>query len=121
MATAAEALNFIRSNYKTEQVSDRLLKMVFSFEDGRSQLVFVYVGDGMLVVSSPFADSSTSPAVALKIAEDTLFGIKVVANLYQVIHVVPTNDLDQSEVEFAIGSVAGAADVLEEQIGGDRF
>lgn len=122
MATKIEVMNFLNQKYNFEHVSENLVKFVFEVNDGRTQLVFAWVSDDLMVISSPFAaEDAITPNLAFKLGEDTLFGIRKTAGMYQVTHVVPMGDIDESEIELGLGLVANAADSLESAVGGDNF
>ena len=122
MATKIEVMNFLNQAYNFEHVSENMVKFVFDVNDGRTQLVFAWVSDDYMVISSPFAgEDEITPNLAFKLGEDILFGIKKIAGTYQVTHVVPMGDLDESEIQLGLGAVAVAADSLESSVGGDSF
>ncbi len=122
MATKIEVMNFLNQKYNFDQVSENLVKFVFDVESGRTQLVFAYVNDDFMVISSPFAsEDAITPNLAFKLAEDSLFGIKKIGGMYQVTHVVPMADVDESEIVLGLALAANAADGLESSVGGDGF
>ena len=41
--------------------------------------------------------------------------------MYQVTHVVPMGDVDESEIVLGLGLVANAADSPESSVGGDTY
>ena len=45
MATQKEAIQFILENFPSEKIGDTLIKIVMSWDDGRSQLVFAEDAD----------------------------------------------------------------------------
>ena len=59
--------------------------------------------------------------MACRFAEDSLFGSRKVAGMYQVTHVVPMGDVDESEIVLGLGLVANAADSPESSVGGDTY
>jgi hypothetical protein len=122
MATKIEVMNFLNQKYDFDHVSDNMVKFVFNVDGGRTQLVFAWVNDDFMVISSPFAsEDAITPNLAFKLAEDSLFGIKKIAGMYQVTHVVPMGDVDESEIAIGLALVANAADGLESSVGGDSF
>jgi hypothetical protein len=122
VATKIEVINFLSQKYDFDWVSDNLVKFVFDVDGGRTQIVFAYVDEDFMVISSPFAsEDALTPNLAFKLAEDSLFGIKKIGGMYQVTHVIPMGDVDESEIVLGLGLVANAGDGLESSIGGDGF
>ena len=120
MATLNEAMAHIRANYVYEE-TDSALKLEFTTDDNRSQVVWAGGTEDLLFVFSPFA-VGTKPEIVLSLTEDTFFGIgRISGGVYVVRHVVPLADVDASEIDLALKLVAVEADTLESQIGGDRF
>lgn len=121
MATFLEVISHIKSNYITQEISGGLT-LEFTVNENRSQVIFV-IGqpDSPLIsISSPFAKEA-SAEFALQAAEASIFGIKKVADMFAIHHVVPLADIDASEIEFGLKLVASQADLLEGKFGGDRF
>jgi hypothetical protein len=121
MATYPEAMQYIKSNYEYKE-SNNLVTLEFKFADGRAQTVYIPTGldQGYLAVSSPFA-MNISADLALQAANDGMFGVRKVGDLFALWHVIPLADLDASEIDFGIKAVAIAADTLEEKFGSDQF
>ncbi len=120
MATILEVISHIKSNYVTEDIGNGTLKLEFTIDSNRSQLIYVHGGEMMLLVSSPFA-SNISSDLALQVASSAIFGIKQFNDLFVLHHVIPTGDIDASEIEFGLKLVAIAADELESKFGRDQF
>lgn len=123
MATQAEAINYIKSNFKCEAVTDDLFKILVEYEENRSQLVFVGVHEHAIVLNSPFAsDKDLTAAQALNAVTDGLFGLKNIGGLYSLANLVFMEDLDASEINKGILFLARSADDLEKSlVGGDRL
>ncbi len=120
MATLNEAMAHIRANYVYEE-TDLALKLEFTTDGNRSQVVWAGGTDDLLFVFSPFA-VGTKPEIILSLTADHFFGIgRINGDVYVVRHVLPLADVDASEIEIALKLVASEADKLESQIGGDRF
>jgi hypothetical protein len=121
MATQQEVVNYITNNLKSELIADQLFKIVYDMGNDRSQLVFAKVGEASLNISSPFAKTEdVTPKQALKSVEDSAFGIGMSGDWYEVRHVAPLADLDESEIITGLEVVAEIADELEEAlVGGD--
>jgi hypothetical protein len=123
MATQAEAISFLKSNYKCEAVADDLFKVLVEYEDNRSQLVFVGIHDHVMVFNSPFASENDLTATqALNAVTNGLFGIKNIGGLYSLANLIFMEDLDASEFNKGIHFIAKTADDLEKSlVGGDRL
>lgn len=120
MATRAEVINHLRSFSDIEDQGDGKFRTEWDIGNGRTQLVFLFVSDDFVVMTSPFAgEDDVTSAKALGLA--SVFGICKVADLYAFRHVVLIEDLDESELTHGIGYLAHAADGAESQVGGDRF
>ena len=122
MATKADVLNYMQSNYHFDHVSEDMIKMLFELESGRTQVVYVYVDDFAMAIFSPFGDdSSLNGNLALKLADDAIFGVKKFGELYCLNHVLLAADLDESEIDNGLMLVSNAADELEQSVGGDNY
>lgn len=123
MASQQEAINFIKSNFVTETYNDGL-KLIFDLDEGRSQLVFVFVDEFKVQYLSPFASiDDVTPKQALEANSEFSVGMQIVDNhLYVVKHVAPLADLDASEIAEGFELVANIADQLEKKlVGGDKL
>lgn len=122
MASQAETINFIKSNFKCDDLGDNVLKVLVSWNDGRSQLVFATVGTEIMQVASPFAQLSDISAEQALNANQSAFGVGKVADWFAIQHVVPMADLDASEISIAFNSIGEIADELEKKLGlGDKL
>jgi hypothetical protein len=124
MASKAEAIAFIKSSYdKAEEFGDGLFKVTFATTDDRSQMVFFGVEETLIWVSSPFASvGSITPAQAIAVAEDYIYGIGKDDDHYCVKHVIYLPDLDASELFGGVERVKDVADKLERALGlGDNL
>mgnify|MGYP000031593560 CR=1 FL=1 len=120
MATRADAINFLRGINGMEEVGDALFRFEVSYDDGRSQLVFLSVLDDLMVLSSPFASKDDiSARKALDLA--VIFGVADIGEFYVLRHILFLEDLDESEVVNSISLLAARADTIEEEVGGDRM
>jgi hypothetical protein len=120
MATMNEVISHIKSNYSTEDLGNGGLKMEFNIDRTRTQLIFVHSDDEMLIVGSPFARNISSD-LAFQAAENSIFGIRKFDDLYVLHHVIPIGDIDASEIQFGLMTLAIQADELEAKFGGDQF
>jgi len=122
MATKIEIVNFLKSNYRiTEENINGTLTLDFPTERGRSQRILMFVGDGLALIGSSFATTEDATPTQVFDAMDklgTFFGVTRSGDVYTIRHVMPTSDLDPSEIEFAFGLVSRAADELEQLITG---
>ena len=130
MATWREVQNYLTSQYKLEDLGDGVLKLVFGYNDGRSQVIYctpiaAESDDGFVVFLSPFATSSNlSPQQLVDLMSKNMFvGFGSNANgAYTVVHQAPLKNLDASEIEWALELISGTADLLEKELGlGDVF
>jgi len=122
MATQKEAIQFILENFPSEKISDTLIKIVLSWNDGRSQLVFAEVKDEVIAVASPFAESSAISAQQAINANETVFGVGMAGDWFALKHAVPLEDVDASEMGVAFNLLAELADELEKKLGlGDNL
>ncbi len=62
MATQAEAISYLKSNFKCEAITDDLFKVLVEFEEDRSQLVFVGIYTDVISLNSPFASCTGTNA-----------------------------------------------------------
>lgn len=123
MASQSEVQNYIKNNINSELIDDGLLKIIYDLGEGRSQLVYAFISDVSLNISSPFAKAEdVTPKQALKAVDGISFGIGMLEDWYVVRHVVPIADLDESEIITGLEVVAQIADDLEDSlVGGDAF
>ena len=122
MATQQEVLKFFEAKYNFELIDDNFLKILFEVDNGRSQVVFVSIRELFMTISSPFGDESNLNAnLALKLAEESLFGVKKFGELFALQHVLLIADLDESEIVNGLDLVASTADDLEKSVGGDVY
>lgn len=123
MATQAEAISYLKSNFKCEAITDDLFKVLVEFEEDRSQLVFVGIYTDVISLNSPFAsEDDLSAKQALNAVTDGLFGLKMVGKLYGITNLLFVEDLDASEMNKGLHFIARTADNLEKSlVGGDRL
>jgi hypothetical protein len=122
MASKQEAINFIKSTYRCEEISGGTLKFVFELDGGRSQLVFADVNDSNIQYLSPFATvNDVTAKQALEANADYSVGMQIVGDQYMIKHLAFLADLDESEIDGGFRVVANVADELEQKlIGGDK-
>lgn len=75
MTTKNDVVSYLKSNYGAEAISDGLFKLLISWNDGRSQIVFVTVTDAFVNVSSPVGTLSQAnlPNLIKAVSENTLW------------------------------------------------
>ncbi len=123
MATQAEVTGYIKKNLNYEELGDSHFKLVYDLGTDRTQILFVYVGEFGMNVSSPFATTEdVTPKQALNAAKDFGLGIGISGDYYEVKAFVLLADLDESEIHTSFNLVTSIADELEEAlVGGDSF
>lgn len=120
MATRSDAINYLRGIEGMKEGDDGLFTYVVSWDDGRSQLVFLKVSDEFMVLTSAFAEKDAITAhKALDLA--VIFGVTDMGKHYGLRHVLFLEDLDESEVVSGVGLLAARADILESEVGGDAL
>jgi len=121
MATRGDAMKYLRSMQGMEEKDDGLFTYTISYPDeGRSQLVFVRVRDEFILVSSAFAHKDDITAhKALDLAGT--FGVTDMGTHFGLRHVIFLEDLDESEIINGIRWLGASADILENEVGGDRL
>lgn len=114
MTTTAGAKRLIEAKYEAEEIEENVYKLVFDIDGTRSQVVFVEVNDGFLLIRSPFANiDDVSPKRALDANSNTQLGLQLKFGVYYITHMVPLDDLDKSELDVGLGAVAAVADICE--------
>ena len=123
MATQAEAINYLKANFKNEDLGDNVFKVLVEYEGNRSQLVFVGIFEHVITMSSPFAgEDDLTPKQALNAVTNGLFGVKLFGDFYSLSNLLFVEDLDASEINKGIAFIAQTADDLEQSlVGGDRL
>lgn len=129
MADWQSVREHLRSNFKIEEVNDSLLKLLFTFEDGRSQFVFVTRtgndawGEWVRVEAPIGSWADVHLPKALELIEDAVCGgLGRVAEFVTIRDSFPIDDLSIEELEKPMMLVAAIGDDLESKlVGGDRF
>jgi hypothetical protein len=122
MATRGEAMKYLRGINGMKEGDDGLFSYEMSWaEDGRSQLVILKVLDEFIILTSAFAFKDDITAhKALDLAAGS-FGVVDLGKYYGLRHVIFLEDLDESEILNGVSFLAGQADTLEGQVGGDAL
>lgn len=123
MATKAEVETFLHSKYRIETLDGGMMKLIFDQGDGRSQLVWVWLSDNVMYVSSPIAQrSEVSADHALEVVSKYSLGMQVLGDFYVLRHVAYLADLDASEAILAVEITTNLADDVEKElVGGDKY
>lgn len=123
MATKQQAIDFMKSKYTVEDIGDDVFKMLFTLQDGRSQLIFAAFDDVWIKFSSKFASTDElTPKQALEVSNGWICGIQLIGEGYFVRNVVSLKDLDESDFVENLELVMNVADTIEEKaVGGDDY
>lgn len=129
MATWDELRAYIGLSYKVAEDGGELLKLLFTLDDGRSQLVLVARNDtgggiAFATIASPFATvGQIDPLPVLtELSEYVVGGAVIYGDLWMVRHSVPLQNLDTNEFEAPLQLVLNTADALEKKyVGIDKF
>lgn len=130
MATWNDLCTYVRRNYKIMKEDERSIMMGFAYEDGRSQVVFLWrmtLGDGSeewVQIESPIGEfTPQNLAAVVKAAEKSVVGgIGCSGDVITYRHAVPLENLDMNEFLRPLRLVTISADQFEKQVfGGDRF
>ena len=124
MATWREVVSYLTSKYDAEQLNPTTMKLLFRFEDGRSQMVFVsgialdHPEDAIVSFISPFAKTkqlSPQGLVDCMVNFNSL-GIVIIDDHYALKNVAPLVNLDANEIEWPLAYVTEFADELERKL-----
>ena len=130
MATWSDVKMFVHDNYKVDDLSDEVMKMVFETADLRSQLVFLthytlQAGEEDWVsVESPFGEvGKVDLNRALEEAGNLVCGgLSQVNTMVTLKHSIPLENLNINEFQRPLALVVNSADALEKTlVGGDKF
>lgn len=125
MASWTELRQYIQSNYKVSEDHDSFLHMVFSFTDGRRQIVTVShavmdSGEEWVKIDSPigkFDEISLTEAVR-RVGGLICGGIAAIDEWVTLRDAFPLANLDTNEFEAPLHLVVGTADELERELVG---
>ena len=116
MATKQQAIDFMNSKYKAENLGDDIFKLEFTLNEDRTQVILIEFNDSWMIMGSAFATSEDlTPKQALEAAGEWICGIQMVENTYVVRNVLPIADLDESELQSGMELVLNIADTLEQK------
>jgi len=115
MATQAEVAQFLKSNYQCEEIGENIFQFMFTFTDGRSQIVHVGILEDSMRVTSPFASrDDLNLNQAFNASRGALFGLSTTGNYWVLTNTVPIADIDPSEIQWCLQEVSASADNIEE-------
>jgi hypothetical protein len=128
MASWQRLREHVRANYRVDAEAEGLLKIIYEFDAGRTQIVLVNresIGaTDWAQLASPFAQAAGIDLTAV-LDDATLYkvgGVIKVGEELWVRHSVPLAQLDIAEFEWPLDIVARAADALEQKyVGDDRY
>jgi hypothetical protein len=122
MPTQKEVLDFIKSNYKHEPVSDFIVKILVPLTSGRTQMIYAGVTESELQVTSPVAWQENVTADKVLATSTSMFGVVSVNGAFALKHNAFLDDINESEIENAFVVLAVHADELESALGlSDEF
>ena len=130
MATWNDLRQYVKSNFKVMKEEANLIQMGFAYEDGRSQLVFLWkmlLNDGTeewVQIESPIGEfTPANVAAVVRAAEHAVVGgIGCSGQVITFRHAVPLQNLDMNEFLRPLRLVTVSADRFEKEIfGGDKF
>jgi len=129
VATWNKVKEYIKANYKVSKEDAGLLSMLFTFDDGRSQVVHVVhtqtvAGLEFATISSPFAKiGEVDLAEVLRYVDGQVVGGVVASGDYLLVrHAALLDSLDADDLDVPLRLVVAGAESLEEKfVGSDRF
>jgi hypothetical protein len=120
MTTQNEILGFLKANYNVQGIDGNVVTLLLSWNDGRSQLVFVGIGEAVVTVASPaarLADVNLEAFVQV-VSNTTPYGVRIIGDYVTVANAGLTETTDALELAVPINLIAEVADELEKQISG---
>jgi len=130
MATWADVVGYVHSNYRVSDERPNMIKLVFEVSGLRTQVVFVWhlaLMDGTeewIQIESPFGEfGQVDLAAALeKVSETVCGGLALYQNMVTFRHAVPLANMNINEFERPLTLVTSTADQFERALtGGDQF
>ena len=125
MPTWAEIQEYARSKYKLSRDEDERFALVFGYDDGRSQQIFVSKFEAFdmewLEFRTPVCkEGEMSPVVALRRNADLAVGaLALEGDLIFLMHNVALPNMDLEEFELPLHVLARTADELEKTYSSD--
>ena len=128
MTTWAEVKTYVHNKYKVEDANEDLMRLLFSLDNGRSQLVYikhVYNDSAEWIrIESPIGKAADmNIASAARIASEKIVGgIIIIGETVFLSNAMPLQNLDGNEVDEPLGRVMTIADEMERNlVGGDAY
>lgn len=124
MASQLEIVDYLKNNYNVQSLDGSVVTLLQSWNDGRSQLVFVSVGEASVVISSPVAQLSQVNLAGLLevVSETTPYGVRIVGDYVVISNAGLTSTTDAAELAVPISIIAEIADDIEKAVtGGDAL
>lgn len=123
MPTWNEVQEYVRAHYTLNSDYERSFSLLYSYSDGRSQVVICEYsegrggGDPWIRLRSPVCEvDALEPQKALaELSPGTLIGaLAIIDETYYLIHKTPLNHLDPEEFSQMMSALAGAAEYIGE-------
>lgn len=119
----------IFDNYKVAKDRESFLQLLFGFEDGRSQLVYVShhkttAGEDWVILESAIGplDRLNVLSVLESVSDIICGGLGRVENVLTLRDAFPLENLDVNEFERPLAMITTTADYLEQKhVGADTF
>lgn len=130
MASWEQLTRYVRMKYEIQDESEDELRILYAFEDERTQVVLLRHepmrnGDDWVQIASPCGDASKVDlmGVLTEIGENSAACGAAVINGYLIVrHALPLANLDFNELDEPLELLANTADIVEETyFGGDSF
>ncbi len=130
MATWNDLCKYVRANYKIMKEDANSIMMGFAYEDGRSQVVFLWkmalndATEEWVQIESPIGEfTPQNVAAVVRAAEKSVVGgIGCSGEVITYRHAVPLLNLDMNEFLRPLRLVTISADQFEKQVfGADKF
>lgn len=130
MATWADLVTFVRSEYRVTKVDTDEVRLLLEFEDERRQMVILArevldKREEWVQIASPCgkADEVDLRQLLAELGETSVVGGAVIMGDYVVLrHALPLENLDINEFVDPLALIAGTADQIEERyVGGDGY
>lgn len=123
MATWGQLVDFVNANYRVAQQTDEMLQLNFSFDNDRTQIVFVFHtpardGEDWIQIESPIGElDKINLRALLELIGNTVVGGAAARDGYVVLREsVPLADMSVEEFESPFLSITGLADNFEHEL-----
>lgn len=122
LTTRTDVIQYLKSNYGAELIGEDLYKLVISWNDGRSQLVFVHVNEAFVNVTSPvgvLAEVNLTNLVSY-VSESSPWGVRMIGEWVCISDTGFTESMDAIELDVPIRFISEAADEIEKVLADGR-